>query len=706
MKKTLTITGLVIVSLFVLLIASAVIVSNVVDPNKFKGRISQLVYAKTGQVLIINGNMHWSLFPWMGLKAENLAYYNAPTFTPKTFVSAREMDIKVKLLPLITGKMEIGNVTLEDVILNLIKNKSGQYNWQTFKHNDKNNTPVENDHTSNAIAKLSIASLKLKNVKLNWYNQQQNSHTTLTHLNVTSKDIQFGKPFPLALQFDLLNEKNSPLASFDLRSNISLTSDYKNYHFQDLILKGKYIINQNALNFKTEGDIATDLSQQSLLANLNLTFDDMKGQLSLKGNHITQHPRFEGTLAMDSFNLKNLLSDLGKPFTAKNVNALKSVSVLTKIEATDSLLEFTQLHAKIDNTDVFGNINITPKAKNIRFNINANEINVTDYLPQSHEASTSSVSETTTHSDKTSDSKTAWTLYGNIKIAHVNADKLKLSNLDAILDWKNNIIRVSPLHFNIYQGSFNGNILVNKQNQNKTVIQIKQNLTDVDTKELLHELAGSEKLAGKATVTSDLVSTMDGKASFLSGLNGKINLALKEGSLQGVDVIYQLSRAHAFIKHLTKPTMTDSKQTQFSSLTASVNVAEGVLNTDDLALASEYLKVTGKGTTNLVTKGIRYHLNALAQPKLAEENKDIGKEVTIYQIPIKVSGLLSKPSVNLDFTEIAKILLTKEIQKPLEKNINNLKDTLKGKVQEKIKDLSPGDLLSKLTGKFNDASVH
>ena len=701
MKKILSVAGIFLLIVSLLLSAAGLYLSRI-NPNKYKGRISQYVYAKTGQVLVINGNMHWSLFPWIGLKANNLIYYNPPSFTPKNFISAKEMDIKIKLIPLATGKIEISNVTLDNVILNLTKNKYGQFNWQNFAKSDKK-IKEENDKPNQTIAKLTIESLKIKNGKLNWYDQQKNSYIKVTDLNIDSKKIQFRTPFPLALQLSLMDENDAKKLLLDVNSEISLSPDYQHFSFENLKIKGKYRLNNKLLNLYADGNLATNLQEQSMLSNFNFAFENLKGQLTLKGSNFNKKPHFSGILNTDDFNLKSFLENIGNPINTKNSNALKSVSLLGKVDMTGSSMQLTQLHAKINQTDIFGNINVASNQKHLLFNLTANDINLNDFLPNENFSSVKN--DKKEEEKKKPQEKSPWQINGNIKITHFSADKFKLKDLNTTLSLNQNIIRMSPLRANLYSGLLEGSILIDMQQKNKKAIYIKQSIKNVNIKELFHEFSNSSKLTGITNVNIDLVSITDDRNNFLSALNGNINFTLTNGALHGVDIIYQLSRAHAFIKHLPSSSFTDSKRTEFAELKATAKVINGVANTQDLALTSDYLKVNGKGITNLFTKEIKYHLNALAQPKLAVENKQIGQEITIYQIPIKVSGKLNKPSVNLDFIEIAKLFLTKEIQKPISTHLTKDLNHLKDKVQEKIKDISPSKLLNKLT-KTKDNKVN
>lgn len=696
MKRKLSIAVIFCLMLLVVLGLTAFLMTRYIDPNKYKGRISQYVYAKTGQVLVINGNMEWSFFPWIGLKANRLTYYNAPDFTPKTFISAKEMDVKVKLMPLLHGKVEVGNITLDHAVLNLIKNSSGKYNWETLTKNDDSD---KKDATPNkTVANLTIQSLKIKNSKLNWYDSRKKSHTTLADLNISSKDIQFGQPFPLTLDFNLLDDKNNKSVAVDLQSDLMVSSNYQQYSLSNLRMETDYSLPQKTLAIKIQGNANANLAQNSINTQLNVALKDINIKLNLSGT-TNQSINLAGTLTTDEFDLKELLADFDTPMHTKNDKSLRKVTFLSKIAVNDKKISLSQLHAKVDQSDIFGSLNIATDSKSYRFNLNTNKLDLDDFV--SVDSKSSDSSNTVATDSKTKKTSAPWNLSGSFKVDNFTADKLTLSDVTGNLIANKNTIRLSPLRANFYKGTLDGIVSIDKHDPNKTAYYIKESAHGVDIKELLHELSDSDKLSGTTNIDTNLVSVVGNDETFLSNLNGKIQLSLLHGSLQGMDVIYQLSRAHAFIKRLSTHGLSDSKQTSFSSLTTSGDVNNGIITMNDLALTSDYLKVNGKGTTNLVNKDIHYRLNALAQPKLAAENDKIGKEITVYQVPIKVSGKISKPSVNLDFAELAKTFLTKEIQKPLEdklgKNISNLKNNLKEKVGEKLKSMSPVSLLNKLT---------
>jgi AsmA protein len=694
MKKTLTITGITLLIVSFLLASSALFLRQFADPNKFKGRISQYIFAKTGQVLVINGSMKWSIFPWIGLKADNLTYYNPAGFTPKTFLSAKEMDIKIKFIPLITGKIEIGNITLNKAVLNLIKNPKGEFNWQSLSKHSPEETKDRNigNKPFDSTSKLSIASLKIKNGKLNWLDQQNNSQVHLTSLDISSKNVHLDSPFPLFARFDLLDDHKQKYMSLDFDSTIVLSPAYPEYSLPNFKIKATVYQEALKIPINIEGTAAYNQKMEKLLADLSFHLNNVSGNLLLHGN-TSQKLHINGTLGTNSFNLKNLFEKLGKPIITKNQDSLSNVSILANIDFSDSNFAFTKLHAKIDRSDVYGSAICFAKNKNLQFDLSANQLALNDYLLKEEDSPKVSLKISNINKEKVKSSP--WKIKGTIKVNQVTADKLKLSNVTATLAMNNQIMHISPLKAQFYKGQLVGDITFDKQ---RSTILINQNLKNVDIKELLSEFTNSNKLSGISNISANLTA----KTGVLATMNGKINFALKNGSLRGIDMIYLISKAHAFIKRLPSPKLNDSKQTQFSSLTANIQVNNGVLNTNDLSLFSDYLKVNGKGSANLMTKDIRYRLNAFAQPKLAIENKQINREAIAYQIPIKISGKLTKPSINLDFVELTKLIYAKQIEKHLTKkieNINHLKDSLKQNIQNKVqiqlKRLTPSSLISR-----------
>ncbi|MFQ5542536.1 MAG: AsmA family protein, partial [Candidatus Binatia bacterium] len=120
-----------IVAIFVIFMITAVILITVfVDPNNYKDQITATVKDKTGRNLTIGGNIELSFFPWLGLELGPTELSNAPGFGKEPFVKVSNATIRVKVLPLFKGDVEMNKLILDGLALNLMKNRAGQTNWQ------------------------------------------------------------------------------------------------------------------------------------------------------------------------------------------------------------------------------------------------------------------------------------------------------------------------------------------------------------------------------------------------------------------------------------------------------------------------------------------------------------------------------------------------------------------------------------------------
>ena len=101
-----------------------------IDPNDYKNEITSKVQDATGRHLTISGDINFSLFPWLGLSLGETTLSNAEGFGNRPFASVNQVDIKVKLFPLLLQQqIEMQKVRLHGLQANLAKDKTGHNNW-------------------------------------------------------------------------------------------------------------------------------------------------------------------------------------------------------------------------------------------------------------------------------------------------------------------------------------------------------------------------------------------------------------------------------------------------------------------------------------------------------------------------------------------------------------------------------------------------
>src|SRR5947209_9913079 len=124
MRKIAIVIGVIIVAI----VSGAAIFVATFDVNKYRGAIQSELQKRLGRPVNL-GDMHLKLFP-PRFGVNDLAIGDDPRFSPDApFVKAKELDVSIKLLPLIHKQIEIDSLSLRRPNVNLIKNQAGQWNF-------------------------------------------------------------------------------------------------------------------------------------------------------------------------------------------------------------------------------------------------------------------------------------------------------------------------------------------------------------------------------------------------------------------------------------------------------------------------------------------------------------------------------------------------------------------------------------------------
>ncbi|MFH1804288.1 MAG: AsmA family protein [Pseudomonadota bacterium] len=113
MKKILAVIG----ALLVVVIAALLIIPSMIDWNSYKSQISTAVRDATGRTLDIRGDLSMSLLPFPALSVNDVALSNVPGATDAEMVSVQEVRVSVALMPLLTGNVQVTEISLIDPVI-------------------------------------------------------------------------------------------------------------------------------------------------------------------------------------------------------------------------------------------------------------------------------------------------------------------------------------------------------------------------------------------------------------------------------------------------------------------------------------------------------------------------------------------------------------------------------------------------------------
>ena len=129
MKAFGKILGLVLLGLLLIIVAAGFALTHLFDPNDYKDEIRQIARDKAHIELTLNGDIGWSLFPWLGLELHeaSVATLINPT---EPYADLQMLGLSVRVLPLLRREVQMSDVRVEGLNLRLKRDKNGHGNWE------------------------------------------------------------------------------------------------------------------------------------------------------------------------------------------------------------------------------------------------------------------------------------------------------------------------------------------------------------------------------------------------------------------------------------------------------------------------------------------------------------------------------------------------------------------------------------------------
>ena len=202
----------------------------------------------------------------------------------------------------------------------------------------------------------------------------------------------------------------------------------------------------------------------------------------------------------------------------------------------------------------------------------------------------------------------------------------------------------------LFDGTYKGDVRINATGATP-ILSVNENVSGVNLGALAKAMFDTEQVTG--TISGSFVLSGSGAdlAAIQQDLDGNLNVELLDGAFEGTDVWYELRRARALLKQEPAPEPVLPARTQFSNVTASGRVTDGIFRNNDLLAELPFMRLTGKGSVDLPKAEVDYQLTArvLEKPEVAsgateEELKEFYKHIThdwtdpLTQISVRMEG--------------------------------------------------------------------
>lgn len=278
----------------------------------------------------------------------------------------------------------------------------------------------------------------------------------------------------------------------------------------------------------------------------------------------------------------------------------------------------------------------------------------------------------------------------SVRIGELRASGLTLNELRLGVNARQGRVNVSPMNAKLYGGTLAGTASLQTAGNR---LALRQTLTGVSIAPLLKDLAGNDKLEGSGNVTLDINTQGPTTDQWLRALQGTARIELKDGAVRGINIAQTLRNAKQLLGNArTAPIESDTAQkTDFSELSASFQISQGIARNNDLSLKAPLVRVAGEGSVNLPEQTLDY----LLKPTLvATSQGQGGRDADTLRgvaVPIRLTGPIAQPSWRLEVGAALADSLKSAVQ---DKAQEKLQEKLQDGVQDKI-----GDRLRGLLGR-------
>ena len=707
MNKPLRLGLKIFAALILLLLIVGVSLPFIIDPNDYKDQIISRVKKETGRELAIPGDISLSVFPWLGVQLGEVSFGNAPGFGDQPMARINAVDVRVKLLPLFKKEVQISHVTLDGLTLDLQRNAKGVSNWDDLVRKEAPTEPAkpkpkakEQPPRGAALAALAVDGLSLTNSRLEWTDAQARQHFTLKDIELSLGAVAFNQAFPLKTSLKFSSDQPKANGSMALATEITVAENLQQFSFKDLKLETN--INPAAPAKPLPpvtvqlASLDLDLGKESLQGSkLQVAAYNVKLLGDITAQKILSAPSYQGQLKVPPFSLREFMKQLGiaLPATA-DAKVLQHVELLSHFQGTTKQVKLDKLHVKLDDSTLTGNV-VLPKLGKpaAQYTLAIDKIDADRYLPPPTEKKTAEAKPAPSGGSAAAATAQlplellrSLELNGRIKIDQFKISNLRTSQIFLPTTAKKGIIKLSPISANLYQGTYQGNINLNVQ-QDTPRLAINESLKNVNIGPLLKDFWGDDKIRGKANLKAKLTARGIDPVAFRKTLNGTASFEFLDGAIKGFNLAQMERDLKARLQGQPVSKEKVPLETDFASITGSLTATNGLVQNKDLQAAMPHARASGAGKAYLVTEELDYTLKVKFTSKAIGQGGRTYEQMDKVPLPIRIRGTFSQPRFEPDYDAVIKALAKQRIEKEKQK----LEEKTKKKIEKEL-----GEELQKL----------
>ncbi|AWM89764.1 AsmA family protein [Pseudomonas sp. 31-12] len=736
MKAFGKILGLVLLGLLLIIVALGFALTHLFDPNDYKDEIRQIARDKAHIELTLNGDIGWSLFPWLGLELHeaSVATLAKPT---EPFADLQMLGLSVRVLPLLRREVQMSDVRVEGLNLRLSRDKDGHGNWEDIGKAPAPATPAATpgepapapDTTAQAEKpaqpiRLDIDSLTVNNARVEYNDEKTGKQFSAESIQLSTGPVHDSTNIPVKLTAFLGTNQPVLRVRTELNGELRFERALQRYKFEDMKLSGEVAgdpLQGKTMTFAAQGQLLLDKAANiAEWTGIKISANQLRALGELKVNDLDKTPQISGGISIAQFDLAKFVDSIGQKLPVMAEGSLSKVELVSRLAGTPASLSLDNINLKVDDSSFSGRIAVEDFAKqSLRANLKADTFNVDRYLPpKSAEANSATqvrqAEVASTEADAmagagstplpAAPTKTAWSterllpverlrkldVDADLTFGQLTLDKLPIQNAALKATGQGGLLTLENLRGDLYGGNFEAKGTLDVR-QEVPALNMQTRITKVPVEKILESQGKNPPVQGLVTLNSALTGSGNSQQALIETLNGNASFVINNGVLLNANLEQQLCKGIATLNRKSLSGEPRGKDTPFQELNGNLTFRNGVASNPDLKVRIPGMTVKGDGDVDLRVLGMDYRVGVIVEgdkSDMPDPACQVGEKFVGIEWPLRCRGPLElgAKACRLDnerMGQVASKLAGERISEKIDEKLGDkvspeLKDALKG----------------------------
>ena len=582
------------------------------DANKYKTEISQIIEDIVNRPVTISGDVAISVYPWIGVKLNEVTIENTQGFSKAEFATIGQFDINVKLLPLLQKHLDVDKFVLHQLSLAFERNAAGEDNWSDFSGDGSG----ESFESKFGLAGLVIGGVEISEADFSWYDVTTGKRFELSKISLTTDKVVKGKPLAIDLKAYIASNQPEWQSAVSVETNLEFTDDALVFNANDIKLKAKAVFpgsKLDKLSFAMVSDGVINLHNNK--AKLNKTKFSLFGLImsgSFDVDNIFSVPVIEGPLAVKKFSAEKLAKYFKFDVPAMaNEQSLKNIALKASFKTDFSQFYLDDLYANVDQSRINGFVHVAVGEQSVvRYDLKVDRLALNDY----QSADQSANDEIMLPLDLIRSTE----LEGTLDIENITLDDIEITQFHTDSQINNGTVKANPITMWIGDSELKAAMLLDARSTPLGKFTVAVNNVDAkaSVNPLLETVLGNGDLSLDGLANFDInIKTKGTSISEQKSLaTGTVKVSMAKTVVHGIDlnhasrtVVADYANKNNFrTRQSYVPEYQPDLETVFNSLNATFKVAGGKLINKDLLLVSDAANITGSGSIDFINGKLDY----------------------------------------------------------------------------------------------------